>query len=89
MTVGDWSALRELNDDDRKVFDSAFSCQVGVKYEPLLVETQVVAGLNYRFICNATPVVAEPETYAAVVTVWSKADGSVLITDINMLNNLI
>lgn len=88
MTTGGWSALRELNDDDRKVFDKAFTSFVGVDYKPLLVESQVVAGMNYRFICNAVPVTATPETYAAVVTIWSKVDGSVEITDIKKFNDL-
>lgn len=89
MTTGGWSALRALNDDDEKVFEKAFTGFVGVGYEPLLVETQIVAGSNYRFICNSAAVTADTEAYAAVVTVWSKVDGSVEITDIKKLNELL
>ena len=89
MTAGGWSALRVLNDDDKKVFEMAFANFEGASYEPLIAESQVVEGINYRFICNATPVTVAPETYAAIVTVWSKTDGSVEITDIKKLNDLL
>ncbi len=51
----------------------------------MLVATQVVEGINYRFICNGTTITEEPETFAAVVTVWAKPDGSVEVTDIKRL----
>lgn len=88
MVVGGWSILREINDEDRKVFDKALSEFVGADFEPLLVETQVVSGIKYRFVCNASTVTAEPVRYAAVVTVWSKADGTVEIADIVRFNDL-
>lgn len=27
---------------------------MGISYEPLLVSTQVVAGENFKYLCNAT-----------------------------------
>lgn len=89
MTTGGWSALRVLNDDDKKLFEKAFAGLVGVSYEPLIVESQIVEGVNYRFICNATTITADPQTFAAVATVWSKADGSVEITAIKKLDDLL
>ena len=88
MVVGGWSTLREITGDDKEVFEKALSEFVGVTFEPLLVETQVVSGIKYRFICNAATVTAEPVKYAAVVTVWSKSDGIVEIADIAKFNDL-
>lgn len=52
--VGGWSPYTALTAEDRKVFDEATAGLVGVKYTPQLVSKQVVAGVNYRFKCEAS-----------------------------------
>ena len=42
----------------------------GVGYTPLSVQSQVVKGTNYRFLCEATTVTLEPQTSQAMVTVY-------------------
>lgn len=52
--LGGWSPYAPLTAEDRKVFDEAMAGLVGVNYSPQLVSKQVVAGMNYRFKCEAS-----------------------------------
>lgn len=84
--VGAYTKFRGLEEADKKVFEEATSGLMGVNYEPLLVATQVVAGTNYKFICNATAVTNPPKEFAATVTVFQdlpQNGGKVVITDIS------
>lgn len=85
MKCGSFTELRVLDLEAKSIFESAVKNIMGVGYVPMLVATQVVEGINYRFICNGTTITKEPETFAAVVTVWAKPDGSVEVTDIKKL----
>ncbi|MDB5267291.1 MAG: hypothetical protein JWP58_331 [Hymenobacter sp.] len=51
---GGWTPYHPLTPADKAVFDAAMKGLVGVKYMPQAVSTQVVAGTNYRFECNAS-----------------------------------
>ncbi|MGO0881518.1 hypothetical protein ACTPDI_01955 [Clostridioides difficile] len=42
----------------------------GVDYEPLIVATQVVAGTNFKFICNATAITNPPKDYLAEIIIF-------------------
>ena len=59
--VGAFGEDRALTAEDRAVFDEAMEGLMGVSYEPLLVSTQVVAGLNYRFTAEATVVAPDAQ----------------------------
>ena len=59
--VGAYGEDRPLTPEDRAIFDEAMAGLMGVSYEPLLVSTQVVAGLNYRFTAEATVVAPDAE----------------------------
>ena len=50
--VGGYSEQRKLSDEERALFDSVAAEIAGVKYEPINVATQIVAGVNYRFLCK-------------------------------------
>lgn len=52
--LGGWTPYHPLTPNDQKVFDEAMKGFVGVNYKPELVSTQVVAGINYRFKCQAS-----------------------------------
>lgn len=58
-TTGGWSNFNfTLDDDAKKVYEEALKGFVGVGYTPLAFATQVVAGMNYCFLCKgvlATP----------------------------------
>ena len=68
--VGGYSAERELTAEDVEIFNAAIEKLVGVKYEPLKVATQVVAGTNYSFYCKATNVTPNAEERYVYVTIF-------------------
>lgn len=70
MAVGGWTPFRFLTEEDYILFCKATQKLYGVKYEPVLVSTQMVAGTNYAFICNATTTTNPPMNYIAKVTIY-------------------
>lgn len=72
---GGWTTSRELTEEDMKVFNEAMEGFVGVGYTPLSVQSQVVKGTNYRFLCEATTVTLKPQTSKAIVTVYKPLPG--------------
>lgn len=85
--AGGWTPNRPLEDEDLKVFEQAFSGFVGVKYTPLEVSTQIVAGTNYRFICRAETMTATPVIFHAEVCIFKPLQGDPCITQIVRLEN--
>ena len=84
---GEWTARRPLTSEDLQVFEQATRGLCGVKYTPLEVATQVVAGINYRFVCLAETVTAVVKRYHAEITVFKPlpGQGDVSITEITRL----
>ena len=67
----------------QEIFDKALEGYDGAKLEPVeLLSTQVVAGINYRFLCRETVMVPNAEPKEVVVTVFKALDGSCSITDV-------
>ena len=65
------------------IFDKALDGYDGAKLEPVeLLSTQVVAGVNYRFLCNETVLVPGAEPKEVIVTVFKDLDGKCSITDV-------
>lgn len=61
-----------IPEDAQKAFDEAFEGFVGSNVKPFaLLGTQVTTGVNYIFAAEVTPVVQEPTTSVAVVTINS------------------
>lgn len=73
--TGGWSPVRELTDEDKQVFDEAMKGIVGTGYTPKKVSSQLVAGMNYCFLCEATLVTRFPETYSAQVYIFRPLPG--------------
>lgn len=84
--VGGWSPFHELTEENKEVFAKGIEGLVGVKYSPLVVATQVVAGQNYAFFCNAQVVYPGAQPYPAMVHMFSDLDGNVGITHIERLD---
>ena len=80
--VGGYSADRSLTKEDMEIFNDAMTDLVGVIYEPTLVSTQVVAGMNYRFTATATIVYPGAEPYTVHIYVFKSLDGSIELTEI-------
>lgn len=82
--VGGWSSYHKLTPEDTAVFDEAIAGLVGVDYKPETVSTQVVAGMNYRFKCQASIPPAEV-IWEAIIEVYKPLDGKPHITGITKL----
>ncbi len=82
MLAGGWSEFRALTAEDKDVFERAIKGLMGVTYEPLLVATQVVAGENFKYLCNATLVIQDPTTSHKIVQIFRSLENEVSITSI-------
>lgn len=52
---------------------------------PLEVSTQVVAGKNYRFLCDATPATKHPQHSRAMVEICQPLNGDPVIEKIDTI----
>ena len=59
---------------------------LGVKYTPVAVSQQVVAGLNYRFFCNTETVSPYPYNGAAIVSIYKPLNGPAHLTGIKNID---
>jgi hypothetical protein len=80
---GGWTAYStQISDEAKKAFETAFKGFVGVNYTPLAVATQVVAGTNYSFFCNAKGVYPGAINEGAMILIYSPAGGKPHIVSI-------
>ncbi len=85
-TVGSYTPFSsDISAEDKTTFVNAFEKFAGVKYEPIAVATQVVAGTNYAFFCNATPVYPGAASNPAMVTIFRSLEGHSSITHIEKM----
>lgn len=75
-----------ISADAHKVFDSVIKNLLGVHYTPLAVATQVVAGINYRFFCNAQGAYPGALNEAVIVQIYKPLEGAAHITSITKVN---
>ena len=83
---GGWEAAQDgtITEELQALFDKAMEKVVGVDYTPIeLLETQVVAGTNYKFLCESRVVAPDAETKQAIVTIYEDLEGNVSIIDIS------
>ena len=82
---GGWRHREDMNlsKEDIQLFDKALEGLVGVNYSPIAVlASQIVAGTNYAYLCEATPAVLDPEPFYAVVVIYEDLSGNTEISDI-------
>ena len=85
---GGWAQAESpvVTDELQAVFEKALEGLLGVEYVPVaLVSSQVVAGMNYCFLCESTVVYPGAETTYALVCVYKDLQGNAEITDIVVL----
>ncbi len=71
----------------KEAFETAVGGLTGVGYRPLmLLSSQVVAGTNYRIICAATKVTAQPASALCLVQVYGALDGTAELTVLGNCN---
>lgn len=92
ILLGGWSELRSVNSEDVAIFNKATEHLLGVDYTPLKVSTQVVAGMNYQFICDSKVVAPGTEPHKATVTIYQPLQGDPIVTNITIehatINNM-
>ena len=81
--VGEWTAFAKPTAVELEVFNEATKGFVGVKYTPEKVSSQVVEGMNYRFICKAVPATLDPLAFQAMVQIYAAIGKTPVITHIN------
>lgn len=81
--VGAYTAYStQISTEEMNVFNQALEGLLGVDYTPLAVSTQVVAGMNYKFFCNAKGVYPNAIDEGAIVTIYQPLEGQPHITSI-------
>ena len=74
-----------INQETQDVFNQAFEGFVGVHYTPLVVSKQIVAGINYRFFCNAKGVYPNSQNQGAIVTIHQPLKGTAEVKNIDIV----
>ena len=77
------------NEDAQAAFDAAAAKYLGVDLKPLsLLGTQVVAGMNFKYLCYGQTVTETPVSGLYVVDVYRDLDGNAEITNCSVLDLL-
>ncbi len=80
--AGGWSEFKPIDEKAKEVFAATFGKVVGVTYTPFCVSTQVVAGMNYRFLCSSVAATNPPKEGNAFGVVYADLQGNKEITEI-------
>ena len=85
--AGGWTLYdgmeENISAEDREVLDKALEGYAGLSVRPIaMLGTQVVAGLNYMFLCETAPVVPNAEKSLSVVIVYRDLEGKASITGV-------
>ena len=82
--AGGWAETEspEMTDDAETAFRKACETLTGAEYTPVaLLATQVVAGTNYRMICESRPSIPSPECGYVIITIYADLEGNAEITE--------
>lgn len=85
QVVGGWQTVEDgtITAELQEIFDKATEQLEGVDYKAVkLLETQVVSGTNYKFLCDATVVAPDAQTKQVIMTVYQNLQGEVEVLDI-------
>ncbi len=83
--VGGWREAEDgtITDELREIFDKATETLTGVNYVPKkLIATQLVAGMNYKFLCDATVVYPGAKAHEAVLIIYKDLKGNASVIEI-------
>jgi len=90
VMTGGWevsTAPSIVTDEQRQIFDTVMAGYMGVTLEPVaVIATQVVAGTNYAFLTQATPISPDTAPYWTVVVIYQDLAGNVSFTCMNDLD---
>ena len=85
MLLGGWQAVEDgtITPELQEMFDKAMENLTGVGYRPIkLVATQLVSGMNYKFLCEAITLTSDMPTREAYVSIYKDLQGNVSILNI-------
>lgn len=86
--AGGWTAspAPEITEELALVFEKGLSELVGVSYVPVAyLGSQLVAGTNHCFLCQATVVYPDAQPYYALVYLYQALDGNVSLLEVQPL----
>lgn len=86
--LGGWSINQnipkaDLDDDLKKIFETATKKLVGGKYEAIeFLGSQVVNGINYKYLgyISAAGTLCEGDRHLCIITIHANNDGDVKVT---------
>ena len=88
--VGGWELPESptITEELQEIFDLATEGMLGVTYTPVaLLGTQLVAGMNYRYLCEARVVYPGVSPYYVQLTVYRDLQGNAVITAIEAVES--
>ena len=89
VKTGGYIAHEVITDNDRAVFEHITKSLLGVDYELKAVATQVVNGINYKFICISKIVVPYAQPELTMIEAYTKFAHSVApIIKVNKITKL-
>lgn len=89
VKTGGYIAHEVITDNDRAVFEHITKSLLGVDYELKAVATQVVNGINYKFICISKIVVPYAQPELTMIEAYTKFAHSVApVIKINKITKL-
>ncbi|MBR3358628.1 MAG: hypothetical protein IKG46_12495 [Solobacterium sp.] len=83
--VGGWTEAEDgtVTDEMLELFNKAMQSKLGMSYTPVkLLETQLVNGTNYKFLCEAAAVTPGAKTEQKIVTIYVDLKGNAEVLDI-------
>ena len=86
---GGWSEISDykMTESANKAFNKSVETLTGAEYSPIaLLANQVVAGMNYKILCEAKATVPDAQPYYVIITVYADLDGNAEITDTAEIN---
>lgn len=84
--LGGWNAAEDpaISEDVQAVVDKGCEKLLGVDYEAIaLLASQVVSGVNYKVLCQATAVAPDAQPHYVVMTLYSALDGHVDVLSVD------
>lgn len=85
MMPGGWTIHESVTDTDREVLQAALGGIVGVKYDPLVVATQIVAGTNYLYVAQYTMSTNPPKIGLAKINVFVPLNAPPILEKIEII----
>lgn len=79
--------MSALSDEEQAVFDRALEGYSGMELQPVCVlATQVVAGVNYAFLCQGSSTTADSEPGWYVVVVYENLEGACEVSSVKQID---